>query len=783
MSAVETRRANPRIDALAAATLASAAMPPRSSEARATAVALAILAALTLLPHPSLLTLDAVHVPDDLFVSDLFGGELPLRASVGRMLRAGELPVWEPSVYGGAALLGIDLLGALCFGLISRVAAALDVFLLVVLLGAAGSAFVLARRLGASRSGAVLAGFAWAHSGVMATQLRHIGVVATFAWTPLALALLDRALEPASQEAPWDPSERRRRLAAFALVVGLQALGGFPQALLVAVLAYGAWTVARLAAWPRDPRGRLVTAPMAWLVAGFAVACITGFGIGAATLLPIRDAALHSERTVRMTAAFAPAHSAWLSRAFGLLSPHARGDASDGTYRDTDLFWESYAYVGLATALLAAFALFAGRRRRVERTLALLGIAAFLVSFGASTPLYRVAWEHVRTLRSFGLPTRFLFLVDVALVTLAALGLTHVERWYARRTTSPLRARVLAAGIVALVVLDLCAAQRRQNPFVDGASWLAPPESARTLRREANVGRIVSLGAAAEHLEVYNRVPGWQSLAPFFAQRESLEPNTPALWGFDAADGYFVFPGRGPLFFWGRYGVLGSGAAARLHHAGPRTVTMHPMFARLLAMQGVTHVLSPVPLDDARFVRVPSASSWRVHRVPDPLGRAWFVDGVEPVHERSAALARALEPGFDPRRTVLLRDAPPGIEAVPATGDAPGAVVHWRREAASRIAVTVDAPRAGWVVLAETWHPEWEVTVDGQRRPSIEAHVTGQAVRVDAGRHVLRWRFRGRAVRRGVALSLAFAVATGLALRGARRSRGSSPDRRGSSAP
>nr|MBK7065855.1 hypothetical protein [Deltaproteobacteria bacterium] len=91
-------------------------------------LALTVLLVATLLPYPALLTFDAVHVPDDVFVSDLFGGELPQRVSVGRMLRAGSLPTWEPSLYGGMPLMGADPIGILCFGLIARPAAALDAF-------------------------------------------------------------------------------------------------------------------------------------------------------------------------------------------------------------------------------------------------------------------------------------------------------------------------------------------------------------------------------------------------------------------------------------------------------------------------------------------------------------------------------------------------------------------------------------------------------------------------------------------------------------------------------
>ena len=76
----------------------------------------------------------------------------------------------------------------------------------------------------------------------------------------------------------------------------------------------------------------------------------------------------------------------------------------------------------------------------------------------------------------------------------------------------------------------------------------------------------------------------------------------------------------------------------------------------------------------------------------------------------------------------------------------------------------------GALVLAESWHPDWEVTVDGRARAPVEAHLVGQAVRIEPGRHLVRWRFRGTSLRRGVAVSLT-ALGLLLAIAAAARSR------------
>jgi hypothetical protein len=93
-------------------------------------------------------------------------------------------------------------------------AAALDLLVIVLLLVAAHGAYGLARRFGADRPGAVLAGIAFAGSGYIACQLKHLGIVSTIVWLPVGLLFIDRALDVSA------PTTRARR-ALFMAVFGL----------------------------------------------------------------------------------------------------------------------------------------------------------------------------------------------------------------------------------------------------------------------------------------------------------------------------------------------------------------------------------------------------------------------------------------------------------------------------------------------------------------------------------------------------------------------------------
>jgi len=60
------------------------------------------------------------------------------------------------------------------------------------------------------------------------------------------------------------------------------------------------------------------------------------------------------------------------------------------------------------------------------------------------------------------------------------------------------------------------------------------------------------------------------------------------------------------------------------------------------------------------------------------------------------------------------------------------------------IRFSIDAPRAGLVVLNEIMFPGWEVTVDGVEATAIRANHMLRAVEVGAGKHTIAWTFNPR---------------------------------------
>jgi hypothetical protein len=93
-------------------------------------------------------------------------------------------------------------------------------------------------------------------------------------------------------------------------------------------------------------------------------------------------------------------------------------------------------------------------------------------------------------------------------------------------------------------------------------------------------------------------------------------------------------------------------------------------------------------------------------------------------------------PPFDPRRTVLLEQAPANA---PNNGEA-GSVRILRYENTD-IEIEADAPSGGFAVLNDVWHPWWRASVDGKPAEILKANVLFRAVIVPPGKHIVRFTF------------------------------------------
>lgn len=422
---------------------------PRRWTGDATAVAVLVALPLVIFGIPALLG-HAVLPGDDLTQN------FPLRVLAGREIASGQMPLYDPYIWSGSALLAGWNAGALypltfLFAVLPPTAAwTLNLIITWAVAGVGTFFFLRALRLSSLPS--FLGALSFAFAGAMSAQVPHFGLVAGMSWVPVELLSVLRLSEARST------ASRLRWIAVLAAATALTILAGEPRAIddaCVIVFIYAAWRIARL--------GRR-SGPAALSVAAGAA---LGACLGAVQWLPGLAAVATSQRAVSSMALFdsGSLSAKWLLL---MLVPDLLGGS--GSFGQP-AFFASYNltevtdYVGILP--LAAAAVLLGRVRLRPRlpewivwhVIALVGV---LLALGGKTPLGHLL-IHLPLFGDQRLQSRNILVADLALAVLLAYWADHPLTDAGRRFLRSHRIRLETVlgilpplGMIAVVVVGLC---------------------------------------------------------------------------------------------------------------------------------------------------------------------------------------------------------------------------------------------------------------------------------------------------------------------------------------
>jgi hypothetical protein len=570
-------------------------------------------------------------------------------------------------------------------------------------------------------------------------------------WVPLVWLAIDAAVARPS----W------RRGAAVAAAFALCATAGSPPGLFYASLLiapYGLWRVVAVRPpWRALARCAVVAAVLAALV--------------------VAVVALPAQTLVALSA-----RDRWASGdAFALSLSFDWHAVWRGAFAHAAGYFEMY--IGAAIALLAACALVQPRRDAgAPQLLALLAIAAFALVAGATLPVLPWLVHHVPGFALMRIPGRYKLLAAWSLAAAAGYGADGLD---GARPRAALIAVI--AGLAASVVVVVAYGADPFRPVWWSIAAMAVPCA--LVAGGALWPRL--RGAAASGLVIAVLLD-----APAFVHTPAAPPaaDPRQLHGRDDAILARLDGVRDRFRLYDEF-VLGERVGQR---RGVRELRGYPAVDPLLHHRYVD-VLDQVRRDpailaelDVRWVlqgrhfrfgtggnRVPPLAGHPAFaargdgifeaRHPAPLV-AWYGAVTEvarpgDVLPAMRAIGDAAAAGDGVRsRAVVERDAIARMPALAALAAAPpgsteGALVAYEPDA---IAVTVDAPRAGLVVLNELAFPGWTVEVDGEPALPLRANYVMRAVYVGAGQHAIRWRFEpphARALIAGYLLALAVMLA------------------------
>lgn len=706
-----------------------------------------LLILLVVLPYHPLITGKAIPIPDDGFVSDLADGEFPPRVEAARLVINGESPFWIPGIYTGAP--GAVDPFTLAFFTWLPPAMALGWMITSLLAVAALGTYLLTRQLGCSRTGSFFAGFAFSWSGFMVCQLRHLSILGIVAFFPLALFCLEKAAE-------YGAGSRHRAswLMWFSLIFAVQVFAGFPQTAYICALVYAVLVAAR-SLWlfqsGRDLPALQKISPAPALITGFILALVIGAIAGMPGILPLWELGTLSYRSGGGTFEWATQHNYWGFDFFTFFIPYINGDVSNGTYTGPNVFWEDYAYTGIITIILAIITSVTARRRFEVLFWALTVVVSYLIVLGNITPVYRVAFKLVPLFSMFRLPTRWLFVVDLGLAVLAGLGLTYLQRSIAERREQNRRELISASAAVLLAaatVIDLVYHNARQNPFADADRWLADPGTAAIIKDSGEDGRVFSPGTSKAHMRVFEASGGWSGdLSRYYNLREILQPNSNLLHGVDALGGYSGISLRWTADLIGDHN--NRGFLWQLYKLTAFEFDPLPAFYDWLEALSVRWLILPVPASSDRLQHMGSFPKAELYRLPGTLPRARVVNRARIVSSIDDVWTLVATEELDIRREVLLHDpelAPLAASLENNQTDDPPGEASMVSDRSGEIVVHASAPKSAILLLADTFYPGWEATLDGRPVEIMRANIAHRAVALPAGSHEVIFRFRPRSI-------------------------------------
>ena len=182
----------------------------------------------------------------------------------------------------------------------------------------------------------------------------------------------------------------------------------------------------------------------------------------------------------------------------------------------------------------------------------------------------------------------------------------------------------------------------------------------------------------------------------------------------------------------------------------------------LLNAIGVHYIVTPrgLPLKVLGFPEVYAEESLHVYRNDGAFPWALAVADAGVIENEEDVVAALRAGAVDLQRSVILERQFPAAMGTGQSGLGAQSVVKLRRYAPAdgAIDLVVDADGPRMLVLAENYHSNWTVAVDGIESPIFRANFVWQAVFIPRGRHVVEFRYRSSIVELSSWLSLLSAI-------------------------
>ena len=672
----------------------------------------------------------------NLYATDTFCHDVPLRLYAARAIRAAEFPLWTPDVNCGYPLFADGQAGVLYPFFAMYVAwptpEAHDWFMALhfLLLGGFTYLFLRGQQLAATASllGAVTFMASSYH------QATHVvpGLLATVVWLPLSLHLIDRSV-----------NGHRRALWWCAVVNAVALLAGAVHVALISYSLQAIWLL--YLCWPHVVRHGILKATIAFVLP---------LMLCAVQVWPTRQFLGVSNRA---TGLFAPSLD-WKTFSDFLVPwrflitfvwPSAFGTPWDwpGSFETNFPLWEEswVVFHGFGAILLLPLGILLGKpRSKIWFWLAMLVLATFVSM--SSTGRWIMMYVPLHNL--FRAPARYMVVTSLAVSVLVAYGAEWLfaaitKAWQARGTW--LMAAVYA-GTVLLCVAG--AVYHHFGPYLTKSDFytIHSPE-------------LVSAAHSGQHfrlLPLARAVFRYWSLDD--AQLRRTAASLPVSYNL--------------LFDVPVATILDQGNAVSPRNLTELIQSRHPNVLKLAA---ITHLSCPISIDELEAdietiflpepippsaqLEVLSTAPAFVYRNRSPEPRAQMVYRTRTITDAAKRLAVLLSPDFDPKREAIVEQ-----ELPPFAQPRESPKVTLSQVKLNLLEIEVETAASGLLVVADCFFPHSCARVDGKRQNLIRVNHAFCGITLPAGRHVVRLQYSAQPVYQGLAVTLVAAAIACLGL-------------------
>jgi hypothetical protein len=711
----------------------------------------------------------------------------PFRNFLAVSLSEGEIPLWNPYTFGGMPF-APDIQAAVFYLpnilLVPFVSAGklsvwtLEMFTIAHVYLAGVAMYYCAKGFGLSRIGATFAALVYMLSGFAIVHAIHLVMIVQLAWFPLIVLLFKKTMEEFSLTA----------MVLSGCCLALSMLGGHPQFILYFFFFLFIYFLFEFVHAIREYGFSLRVIKMSSLAAGVILIAI---GISAIQLLPTFQLAdlsvraeINYEKSLEGQLYWQQLLTLLIPKFFGTAN-HLQAENPIRYWGPQNYwsFWETCSYLGICAFALSLFAMKQFRQNRFVKFFALYALFAVLYALGDNFILHKFFYNVVPGFDKFRSIGRWsLFFTFSAAIT-GGLGL---QQLFSSEKNKEKMFQWILAGIAGFVIIvailvngnsldTLLVQQLQTGAFKTAQLEYTFPLAVKTATSQTTNALIVVLFSCTILFFVWKKKLPLRFGAILILVMQFLDMS---VFGFAQNNGKI-----NPEEYFTQRATLVSQLKEEAKqdyfriNSRNRSTTLFDrnqgMLDNIFLMEGYTplalqRIFPPAKNVEQSFqlmnvkyrlqldtVRAGNQLRQAMRFAIDSmqLPRAFFVYDSRIFSSAAQESIFLCSDEFEPRVMITLSEKP--AEQIPDKSPTMQWSAAIQTYTNNSIAVKVNTPKKGFLVLSEIFYPGWNAYIDGTQTPVYRADWSLRACIVDAGEHTVEMKFEPQPMYSGMKISLA----------------------------